>query len=40
MVKRACVVKGGMSGEGGHAWQSGACILKGGLAWDTMRYDQ
>ena len=25
-----CMAKGGMRGEGGHAWQ-GACVVKGGI---------
>ena len=25
------MVKGGMRGEGGHAWQKGACMAKGGM---------
>ena len=28
----------GVCGEGGHVWQRGACMAKGGHAWDTMRY--
>ena len=32
----ACVVKGGMRGEGGHAWQRGVCV-----GYDKIqRYDQ
>ena len=27
------MVKGGMHGEGGHAWQRGACMVAGGHAW-------
>ena len=25
------MVKGGVCGEGGHAWQKGACMAKGGM---------
>ena len=29
-----CLAKGGgMHGEGGHAWQRGACVVKEGHAW-------